>query len=336
MSISLTANNLFSSCDKVKDSIKNFYGNPKVQKIAKEIFKAISCIVFGAAMGALLFSPLGMTFAGFGIGVGIGALAYFAVAIVYHTIQTYGFPSHRYRTTSCITTDQWLTEEAKKKFNQAFDDLKPLNCFQQWAKNPSNTKEKMWSEFHKGLCQGEAQGLIMLLKNYSSLRGEEFLGRLKPKTVFYRQMLEIIRANLPETPGADIPDANQIDLITFTHTELANNPKFLFDKLSSLQSGDKAVAMTIRLQNSKGAHTIFAEISPNLRFYDPINYIFTGLHENFPSKEKFLKSLQAHIEGYQSITRPLGFKYDEVIIRIYEIDPEITQTTAIAGSNQLN
>lgn len=323
--------------------IKNFVEDPKVQAIAIPILKALACIGIGAMLGAMTFAILpqvGMA-AGIGIGAGLGLFAFGCVFSVVYVLKKYGYPCHNYCTVPSIPTEKWCSSDGKyKKFEAAFKELSPV-----WNRKITLSKDDCWTSCLKGLCQGEAQSLIALLKEHHNIEGKKLLEYLEPEGIFPRQLLEIARAESKNDSAIkklahDIPGTTRLKKICYTKTELQNNPRLLVELKEKLKKDNdyQAVAMTIRLQGKKYTpHTIFVEMHPRMRFYDSLNPIYTGMHEGFDTEELFLECLQRHILGYQSLLRPfVGF--DEIIIRPYKIDHsdlEEKETVARVGAQPL-
>lgn len=346
------------------EPVITFCQNSKVQRIALIIFKTIGFSACGAGLGALSVAVLGCDIAllaglsmssmfllGAGIGAGIGLFIYFATASVYTVIETYGFPTHRYRICPPLQSEKWHSDTNRVKFRKVFQDIISLDVYQTWKLHHGNlsdqkAEEKLWKLCVGGTCQGQAQSLLILLKDHLSLEGTVLLSKVKPKMVFYRQMLEYMRADLSEDPAASslaftIPDADPFYQKSFSKQELASDARLFRNTFTDpMHSEDphESIAMTIRLQNDKGSHTIFAQIHPVFRIYDPYNNVYNGLHEGFKSKQHFLKYLQKHIKGYQSSTRPCALRYNDVIIRAYRIDCPAARQLAMAadaGANPL-
>lgn len=326
------------------DSISQFIEDPKVKRVAKRVFEALLCIGFGAAMGVLAFAPLGapLVLIGVGAGAGGGAFAYAVVFSVDYIIKKYGFPSNRYVTAPPISKSKWFEEANLKKFDSAFNKvISKLPTYNAWkaAKgigSDASAKKKLLKEVQRGTCQGEAQVFIALLKDNSQLSGSNFLSKIEPKKVFIRQMCEVMRSALTLDPEMEkitfnIPHAKPLGgPIAYTKKDLKDPDLFKNTLKPGLikEHDNQAIAMTIRLEDGDDeAHTLYVEMSPNLRFYDGSSFLYSGLHEGFKSEEHLLKYVQRHIRGYNSNAR-LGLSFNKVIIRPYLIDLPKVQATA--------
>lgn len=331
--------------------VKKFFENPKVKKVAIEILKGLACIAFGVAMGALSFTPLGagMLAIGIGVGAGFGAFSYIGITTVQYIIKKYGFPSNRYCVAPPTSIEEWLSDDNYKKFEKVFTKkIAVLGVLYETWKTAQNIDTKdaakayFWKEFQKGLCQSVAQTLIPLLKEHSALDGKELLREMKSKDIFHRQMLEIMRRDLTDpaidTLTFEIPGTKPLPHLELKKNDLEHDPRLLINSLKTYlnqKNPYQALAMTIRLQReAPPAHTIYAELHPNWRFYDPSSILYSGMHEGFKSQDKFLISLQKHLLGFNSAARP-GISFDEIIIRCYLVDrPEVQKQaeTAKAGT----
>lgn len=343
----LHPNYILQEIDKKYPKFKAFHENPKVQRVAGHAFKAIACIGFGAALGLVVVTPLGTSLlVGIGVGAGIGVLSYFSVAGVLFILKKYGFPADRFKVSPPLSKDQWFSDKNYKKFKTVYTGLTHLDCLQEWKKthhiqSDDKAQKKLWKECQKGFCQSEAQNLIALLKEDPDLSGQGLLNKIEAEDLFHRQILEIIRADLVDNQEIEdlclqIPNAKEILHKSFSKDELKNDPLLLNSLKNELKRSKKyqAIAATIRLQNDNESHTIFVQLYPKFRFYDPYNPVFTGFHEGFKSKGQCLRMLQRHIQGYQTKTRPTALKFDDIIIRGYRIDcPDLKkkQQTAQAG-----
>ena len=320
--------------DSTLQTFKALGENPKVKKVAIQVFKGLACVACGAGLGLLACTPLGVS-VGIGIGAGAaaGAFVYIAVASVHAAIQAYGFPSNSYLTAPPVSIDRLAPETKHKKFNKIYQHMAEQKVVQDWLKNKNFTlqegAEHLWKEFQGGLCHGEAQALVSLMQEHYALEGEDLLKKIKSKMVFERQILELIRADIPNHHDIqdlvfNIPNATSAFHESFKRSELENYASLILnnlkDKKNTLKDDYHMLTATIRLQNTESAHTIFVGLHPTYRLYDSYNHIYTGLYEGFESEEAFLNGLQQHIQGYLSPIRPTALKFDDIIIRGYAVD----------------
>jgi hypothetical protein len=331
---SLKSPSFMDSIDRTFPDFKELRENPKIRKVATQVFKGLACVACGAGLGLLACTPLGVSLGvGIGVGAAAGAFVYIAIASVHAAIQAFGFPSNHYLVAPPVSSDNLASEDKHKKFIKVLKKMTDLDCFQKWLDqkglSPPEGADRLWKDFQGGLCQGQSQALVSLMKKHHELNGADLLGKLKPKKVFKRQILELIRADIPKNTEVEalvknIPNANPIFQKSFSKAALKDNASLLLDALKdekdALKDPFQALTATIRLQDDKGAHTIFVELHPTYRIYDSYNHIYTGLYEGFESEECFLKALQLHIQGYQSAIRPTALKYDDIIIRGYGVD----------------
>ena len=326
---------LIDKIDETFPKFKEIRENPKVIAVAKQVFKALACIAVGAGLGLLACTPLGISVGmGMGVGAAVGAIVFVAVAGVHAAIQALGFPINSHLVASPVSKDKWFSDESHKKFIKVLKKVAENPFFKDWLRKrnmtPAEGANYLWKEFQGGLCQGQSQSLITLMKKRHELKGEDLLGKLKEKEVFERQILEIIRADLPDNKevmdlAKNIPNTERLFRKSFSKSALENDSSLLFNQLkdekNKLKDSFQCLNATIRLQNKKDpSHTIFVELHPTYRIYDASNHIYTGLYEGFESEEQFLNSLQKHIESYHSTIRMAALKYDEIIIRGYMVD----------------
>lgn len=320
--------------DKSFPKFKEVRENRKVKIVAIQVFKALACVACGAGLGLLACTPLGVS-VGIGIGAGAaaGAFIYLAVAGVHAIIQAYGFPANRYLVAPPVSSENWSSDEKHKKFIKILTKIAELDSFKEWLIQEKITAaqgaDRIWKDFQGGLCQGQSQSLVSIMEKHHELEGENLLHKLKAKNVFERQILEIIRADIPNNPEISelvekIPNSEPLFYKSFSRSDLKNDSSLLLNELKdakdALVDPFQVLTATIRLQNDKEAHTIFVELHPTYRIYDSGNHVYTGLYEGFKSEKRFLKALQRHIKGYQSAIRPMALKYDDVIIRGYVVD----------------
>lgn len=316
-------NYILQQIDNKYPKFKAFHENPKVQRVASQAFKALASIAFGALLGTIVISPLGPgLLIGIGVGAGMGAFSYFAVAGVLFVLKKHGFPAHRFKVSPPLSKDRWFSDKNYKKFQTVYADLKHLDSLDVWKQKlniNSDTKaqKKLWKECQKGFCHSEAQNLISLLKDDPEITGQGLLNKIEAEDLFFRQILEIIGAD-----NSVLPNTEEILNQSFSKAELKKDPLLINNLRKILKENDphQAVAATIRLQNDRESHMIFVQVYPVFRFYDPYNPVFTGFHEGFKSKGQCLRMLQRHIQGYQSKTRPTALKFDEIIIKGYRVD----------------
>lgn len=337
--------------DKIDESFPKFKElreNRKVQIVAKQVFKALACIACGAGLGLLACTPIGASIAiGMGAGAAAGAFVYLAVASVHAAIQAFGFPSNRYLVAPPVTIENWSSDKKHNKFIKILTEISKLDCFKEWLVSKKITAaegaDRIWKEFQGGLCQGQSQELVSLMKKHHDLTGGQLVHKLKAKKVFKRQIFEIIRADLPNNQeiaalANNIPDSKPLFHKSFSKSDLKHDHSLLLKELKdakdSLEDPFQVLCATIRLQGDSEAHTIFVELHPTYRIYDTSNHIYTGLYEGFKTEKRFLKSLQRHIEGYHSAIRPTAVKFDDIIVRGYIVDqPKLRDAvnTAKAG-----
>ncbi len=341
----LTSPSFIDKVDKAFPKFKALRENRKVKIVAMQIFKALACVACGAGLGALACTPFGVSiFIGIGAGAAAGALVYFAVASVHAAIQAFGFPINYYLVAPPAPKDNWSSDENHQKFIKVLTKIARLDCFQEWLTQENLTAQegadRLWKDFQGGVCQGQAQTLVSLMQKYHELKGDQLIYKLKPKKVFRQQILELIRADMPNNPeinelAKEIPNATHLFHKSFTKSELKADSSLLFNELSAakdaLDDDYQVLAATIRLQNAEEAHTIFVELHPTYRIYDSSSHIYTGLYEGFKTEKRFLKALQRHIKGYRSGIRPTAVKYDEIVIRGYIVDqPELRDAAMLA------
>lgn len=348
----LSPKSILHQIDKKYPRFKAFREDPKVQKIASQVFKAALCIGCGAGLGFVLATPLGVNiFVGIAIGAGFGAFCYVAVTGVKFILEEYGFPANKYRICPPLNKDKWFSNKNYKEFQKAFTTISKLDGFNSWkqAKNiRSNAKaeEKLWKECQKGFCHSEAQNLISLLRENHSLKGAKLLDTIEAEGLFERQLHEIIRRDLSSNVeiaklAKTLPNAEEFLEKSFTKHELFTNSQLLSDLTSQLKPSKdhQAIGLTLRLQNNTSdSHTLFVQLEPVFRFYDPYNPAFTGIYEGFKTPQECLQTLQKHLKGYHSKTRPTALKFDRLTLHAYRIDcPEIREEEQLvtAGANPL-
>lgn len=342
---SLNPPSFIDNIDKTFPKFKELRENRKVKRVAIPVFKGLACVACGAGLGLLACTPLGVSLViGVGAGAAAGAFVYMAVASVHAAIQVFGFPSNYYLVAPPVSSDNLASEDKHKKFIKVLTKIAELDCFKEWLTQEGLTgqegADRIWKEFQGGLCHGQAQALASLMKKHHELEGENLLHKMKAKKVFERQILELIRADMPNNPEVEalvknIPDATPVFHKSFSKSDLKHDSSLLFDALKDakddLKDPFQVMTATIRLQNDEDAHTIFVELHPTYRIYDSYNHVYTGLYEGFKSEKRFLKALQRHIKGYQSAIRPTALKYDDIIIRGYVVDcPKAREATQLA------
>lgn len=354
MSVDATSFKSSSFIDKIDGTFPKFKElreNHKVKVVAIQVFKGLACMACGAGLGLLACTPLGISVAiGMGAGAAAGAFIFLAVAGVHAAIQAFGFPINHHLVAPPVSEENWSSDEKHKKFIKVLKEFANLDFFKEWLTQkemtPNEGANYIWKDFQGGLCQGQSQTLIAVMKKHHELEGEKLLGKLKAKEVFKRQILEIIRSDIPNNQEVEelaktIPNAEHLFHKSFSKAELKNDSLLLFnqlkDKKNDLTDNFQTLNATIRLQNDKDAsHTIFVELHPTYRIYDSSNHIYTGLYEGFKSEKSFLKGLQKHIEGYQSAIRPTALKYNNIIIRGYRVDhPEARDAAKHASAGAL-
>lgn len=332
----------------------SFFEDPKVQKVAFEVFKFIGCVGFGAVLGAITVSPLGAGALIIGVCAGgaFGAFCFLAITGVVEVVKKYGFPSNKYCIALPPDEEKWFSDKNRLKFQESFNEIKELEIYPTWktANNFSSdikAEKYLWKNCQKGLCQGQSQCLISLLQDHK-IQGDALLKNLDVKTVFFRELLELIRADLPDDEEAiklafTIPNAEALsNPFSFSKKQLKKEPLLLCKTLGDLECEEaaSAIAFTIRLQSKTvPCHMIFVQIGPDkeCRFYDSSNSQYSGLHEGFNSKEQFLKRLQKHILAFESNARP-GLGFDDIIIRLYKIERSEAKAAALialAGANPI-
>lgn len=342
---SLNSPSFLDNIDTTFPKFKELRENRKVKRVATQAFKGLACVACGAGLGLLACTPLGVSlFIGIGTGAAAGAFVYIAIASVHAAIQAFGFPTNHYLSTPPVSIDILASQDKHKKFIKVLTKIAELDCFKKWLIQEGLTgqegADRIWKEFQGGLCHGQAQALVSIMKKHHELNGENLLHKLKPKKVYKQQILELIRADMPNNPEVEalvknIPDANPIFHKSFTKSDLKHDSSLLLDALKdakdALKDPFQVLTATIRLQNDETAHSIFVELHPTYRIYDSYNHVYTGLYKGFKSEKRFLKALQRHIKGYQSAIRPSALKYDDVIIRGYVVDcPKAREATQIA------
>lgn len=342
--INLNSPSFIDKIDETFPKFKEIRENRLVKIVAMQVFKGLACVACGAGLGVLACTPIGVSlFVGLGAGAGAGALVYFAVASVHAAIQSFGFPTNRYLVAPPVSQENWSSDEKHRKFIKVLKEIAKLDCFKDWLTQEGITgqegADRIWKDFQEGLCQGQAQNLVSLMKKHHELEGENLLNKLKAKKVFERQILEVIRADMPDNQEIidlvnNIPDAEPLFHKSFSKSDLKHDSSLLFNELKdakdALQDEFQVLSATIRLQNAKESHTIFVELHPTYRIYDSYNHIYTGLYEGFKSEKHFLKALQKHIKGYKSSIRPTALKYDDIIIRGYIVDQPELREAALA------
>lgn len=323
--------------------------NEKVKKVVMEIFKVLGMMALGAALGAILMLPMGVTLIIVGAVVGGIAMGitYLAANSVRSALKKHGYPSYKYRTVKPIPLeDKWLSDENQQEFKKVLDKMlthpRP-DWVTKWMRHHDFKSDRamelhLWRQFLKqGVHHGEAQGMVLANLEHAALKGLDFLNKITPQNLFTRQILEIIRKDLlhfdePEahemirTRTHELPGLVTCEKLTLTKRTLENKEQFKIAFLEYIADHQPQSA-TLRLRDKDKSHTLYIQFEPTLRFYDGYkHHQFAGFHEGvkhkkshdpFPSRDEFLDALYGHLRGYHSRLRPNALKFKEATLRGY-------------------
>lgn len=324
-----------------------------VVNVSVEVLKGLGIVFAGASFGALA----GVSFEGWipvvicaGVGAFAAGTAYAVAKVAMLLIQKFGYPASRFIEDKPLSHDDWFSDENREHFDKYLKTLKNETWYKNWQKLHKNkgTDRFLWRQLQKGTCYGEASAILQAVQKNPAMRTSKILRKVKVKTIFQKQILEIIRADITKaligkdsglngikraeletdlqkvvdltkkvdnaqmTPSEHIPKASILNPQKFSETL-----KKLYEQTEKSHPNRTYTAL-VRLESSKKAHSLFVQFSgKHFRIYDSYN-AKTGFYR-FQDKASLDTNLQKILKSYIKMPSLSFHTYRDAKIQFYAV-----------------
>lgn len=232
-----------------------------------------------------------------------------------------GFDHHAHE---LLDPKNYFTHKKNRKLDKVMKEtLKPLPEYAAWKKQKGNISDrKARGIFKKAILAQCALGQAYALKPEGTKKNQpskEFpLGKFNDEVLILKEIQQVMAKDLGDKGKALQDKVRQINgnapqkTVQFNKQNFPNQTDFIKDLKKPLMG-------TATFQRKDERHTIFFQVTDKGgKFYDG-GHRLAGFHDEFGSREEFLKKFHGHIRAGMLGRKMLRKQYDSVEMDLFQI-----------------